>query len=948
MDMNIQLLDILICRTPAFSTQDELKERWEQLKEIIRETSPVFYQIICNLTPDDLRKSNTKIDYSVWKYFNRARYRATPYHNFAAFSLLPILKDEAIQPILDENMLSHTFISWNANGHFVEDIPLLLKSSNWFHSNTTIYTLGENHRYIRIKDGVFEIATVSGFPELNALLKLCREKTDKKTIYEVMKADFNLREKAINNLLLQMLSLHLFLTEGCPNITGADYFKRNSIKNLDSSNAYVISERKLVSGGLGIKKMKNIAEMIGFLAQYLPADTNKALEGFRLAFLKKFEHRFIPLTVAMDPEVGIGYDNLGEQQTVHQVIDLINMSGREQQRGLHIPYTELHRFLLNKLIEGAVIQLEEFKGTPSTPEIHLPNTLSVLFHFWQGQPVIKNAGGCTANALLGRFTLASEELEEYGRRIAAIEEQANPDILFFDIAYQAEKNVDNVNRRKQLYRHELPILSWSNDVSPIRLDDILVSVRGTEIILWSNKHQKRMVPRVPSAYNHNRSDLAVFRFLCDMQYHQVKSDLNFNLPYFFPDLHFYPRVTFKNLIVSPAMWQIPLEITSAAKSGELKNAKARLVNWLSGQGINDLFKAGHGDQMLCFDPGSDGDLEAFLLYCRQNILKEIYISEALISDDDGVSDNRGKKYVAEFLASYSHGNQVYKSVELPHAEVDYQHGCDQAIFPGGEWLYFEIYCHPAKADHILLGHVTGLLTENKNKILKWFFIRYDDPRPHIRLRLHIKDVGYGYPIISRLCVLLEPYAKIGQIQDIQLKTYFQESARYGVSRIELVEWFFFADSKYALRLLAKTKDNRDLYVTTLITMQIFMALVLPDINDQITFCKNIANRFSMEMGINNASFKKLNQYFHELKVHANPDINSSTLRLPTQLKKAFLAVFSIDNTKMGRQKLLADLLHMHVNRLFNADQRAHEAVLYHYHVKSLMTRRAFLTVPAEC
>ncbi|RKR80549.1 thiopeptide-type bacteriocin biosynthesis protein [Mucilaginibacter gracilis] len=948
MSIKLKLLDISICRTPAFSMQDEFKSQWENLKEMIREASPTFYQIIKNLNDEDIENTDAKIKYTVWKYFNRARFRATPYGTFAAFTLLPILTNEASPPILDENPQSHRFISWNEKDTYLNDFPLLLKRSNWFQSNATIYTLGTNHRYVRIKDGIFEIASVAVFPELNKLLKLCRETTSKKAIHKVMKADFNLRDKEIDDLLLQMLTIQLLFTELCPNITGEDYFKKANIKNFKTDNAYIISERKILSGGTDNAKYRNIPELIGFLSKYLPTDIIEALKEFRLAFLKKYEHRLIPLAIAMDLEIGVGYDDLGEQQTDHQLTDLLNISSTEVTKNPHIQYTALHRFLLNKLMKGGVILLDEFEDRQTDTELAIPNTFSVLLHFWHGHPVIQNVGGCTANALLGRFTIASKEVEEFTKGITAIEEKANPDILFFDIAYQAEKDVDNINRRKQLYQYELPILSWSVDGSSIQLDDILVTVRGMDIILWSKKYQKRMVPRVPSAYNHTRSSFAVFRFLCDMQHHQIKSNLNFKLPYFFPGLHFYPRVAFRDVIVSAAMWLVKSDIIMDAKSGKLTNAKIKLADWLAGEGINFRFQAGHGDQMLCFDPSLSADIDAFLLYCRQHPSSELYISEALISEEDGINTNSGKKYVAEILLSYSHKNQIYKPVELKDNEIEHTLNNKHVILPGGEWLYFEIYCHPAKANSLLVNQINALLTGYKNEIRKWFFIRYDDPKPHIRLRIQMRNVEHGYSIINRLQVLLEPYCKIGQILDIQVKTYFRETDRYGAFRIDQIECFFYTDSEYVLKLLTRIKDNTDLYADTLMMVQKLLALVLSDINDQLAFCRNIAKQFGIEMGMGKIDYKRLNKIFSELKVKINLDINFTLYSLPVQLKIAFLSIFNTCNSKQESTKLLADLIHMHINRLFNSHQRVHEAVLYQYLVKVLAARHALLNAPEGC
>lgn len=227
----------------------------------------------------------------------------------------------------------------------------------------------------------------------------------------------------------------------------------------------------------------------------------------------------VPLSEAMDPEIGVGYGNFGEHLVENPLTDIFDNSNLSKLPKPAILDTEIHNFLLVCLIKGQTIRLEEFDGEKEITKFPLPNTLSVMFRSWNGHPVIESLGGCTANTLLGRFTIASQELEGFAHQVVQIEERSNPDILFFDIGYQAERQFDNVNRRSKIYSHELPILTWSCDQSPISFNDVLICVRNSEVLLWSRKYKKRMVPRVPSAYNYSRSNLPVFRFLCDLQHY---------------------------------------------------------------------------------------------------------------------------------------------------------------------------------------------------------------------------------------------------------------------------------------------------------------------------------------------------------------------------------------------------------------------------------------------
>jgi thiopeptide-type bacteriocin biosynthesis protein len=941
--MMLKVLDMPLCRTPVFSAKDNLEERWLDLKILISQASPAFYKVIENLNFHELETVDKKINFSIWKYFNRAKYRATPFGGFAAFTILPFSTDSS-RLVMDGNLLSKHFVDWQQKDSFTNDLARVVHDSMWFQTNSMVYTVRDEIRFIRIKNGCFEMASVPGFPELNAIITLCKEKTTKQEIYDYVKSNYQLHIKSIDRLLEQLINLQLILSERFPNVTGKDYFERLNIEKPASISMYTISERKLVTGGFNKHKIQEISSLIKFLQLNLPDTANSSLTNFRNAFLKKFEKTVVPLSVVMDPEIGIGYGNLGNHLKDQELTDILETIGQKERPDLQIPYTKLHHFLLNSLIKGGDIRLEEFNRPKTEILFPLPNTFSVMYRFYGDQPVIESMGGCTANALIGRFTIASPELEKLGKQIASLEEEANPDIIFFDIAYQAERQVDNVNRRKQLYDKELPILTWSCDPSPIDFDDILVGITNSEVILWSKKFGKRMVPRIPSAYNYTRSDLAVYRFLCDLQHQGIKSDLSFKIQQFFPHLEHYPRVVYKSVIVSPAMWLVPEGILQIIAASQPLEALAALSNWLKESRVNFRFKAGFADQTLCIDPAIEADRIAFLHFCRQNLPKDIYISEALISNELDVTDDKGKPYVAEYIVNYGHEDKTYSGSQYLTNYKEYNRPRNGISLPGGDWLYFEIYCHPCRSNAVLTNQIASFLKEGEQNIRKWFFIRYEDPKPHLRLRLQLKDISQGYLFINRLNSLLEEDCLSGLISDIQVKTYFREIQRYGATRINLVEFFFYTDSRLILSLLRKKRSTAQLYVFTLRTMKRFLKFCYEDITAQITFATNMANSFREELNMNPETFKKINQAFEKHRLN-NRQIDPGFGRFFGSCEKQFLKIMNRCDNNADRASMVGDLLHMHINRLFMSDQRSHEAILYHYLLKDLKTHRALSIVP---
>jgi len=942
--MELKAFDILLCRTPVFSVQDDLEEKWDELKTMIRDSSPPLFEIIKDLDYPQLKSAGKKINYSIWKYFNRARFRATPFGRFAAFSAINLKNAGCHKLVLEQKLYTLDLIDWGAKDDHLNDFRKVLKYTEWFQINSSIYRVGSELRFIRFKNNCFEIGSVTTFPELDTILKNCTDKIRKADLYSVIQSAHALNIKDVDILLEQMLTLQLLLCDRLPNITGEDYFKRLSVKKGKTHINYTIAERKVQSGGFDLRRVRNIPNLIRFLQANLPSIENEALSDFKHAFLKKFEQSAIPLLIAMDPELGVGYKNLAHPVQELDLIEVVNKFKHLPDSSKADGYTKLHNFLLNAMLSGTEIKLENFINQKDINPLPLPNSLSVMLHLYNDQPVIESIGGSTANALTGRFTMASQGLTQSGLHISGLESDANPDLIFFDIAYQAEKEVDNVNRRKQLYSYELPILTWSCHQTTLRLDDIMVAIRNSEIILWSKKYDKRLIPRIPSAYNYGRSDLSVYRFLCDLQHQAIKSDLSFNFQHFFPDLVRYPRVSYKDIIVSPAMWLIPENIKKLSNSDDTKNSILQLKAWFQTQAIDFYVKSGLSDQKLCFNPNDDSDLIALLSYFRQNQSGNIYISEALFPEKPEVSNITGKPYIAEYILNYGHSDNVYKSNFLIHEKISTSPG---NILPGGDWLYFEIYCHPSRSNEILLNQIDEFMKDSQEQICKWFFIRYDDPKPHLRLRLQLVDSSFGYRIINNLNTFLEKDFNAGLISDIQIKTYYREIERYGAGRIDLVEEFFFLDSLNAKLLLANRYSTIQLYSIALNLFQRLFKVCFNSTDLAIDFATTMADTFKNEFSLDHQSLKRINESFQEHKLALSDTVTKSLPDLSSSYTRLLLKILSDCESEQQRTKIIADLLHMHINRLFDSNQRSHETIIYQYLVKLLKAKRAAIVILQE-
>ncbi|MEL7006751.1 MAG: thiopeptide-type bacteriocin biosynthesis protein, partial [Bacteroidota bacterium] len=128
----------------------------------------------------------------------------------------------------------------------------------------------------------------------------------------------------------------------------------------------------------------------------------------------------------------------------------------------------------------------------------------------------------------------------------------------------------------------------------------------------------------------------------------------------------------------------------------------------------------------------------------------------------------------------------------------------RSFIPGDEWLYYKIYTGPKTADKILVNIIKPAV-ENLQKngtINRWFFLRYADPKHHLRLRLHCPKTENIVAVLETLTITLSDLLSEDLIWKVQLDTYQREIERYGSNSITLAEEVFFQDSILVTNFLA--------------------------------------------------------------------------------------------------------------------------------------------------
>lgn len=269
---------------------------------------------------------------------------------------------------------------------------------------------------------------------------------------------------------------------------------------------------------------------------------------------------------------------------------------------------------------------------------------------------------------------------------------------------------------------------------------------------------------------------------------------------------------------------------------------------------------------------------------------------------------------------------------------------------GDEWIYFKIYCGPKSAD-IILTKVISPLTHDllSNGIIdKWFFIRYADPKQHLRVRFHYNNSENIIVIINAINKLIKTYVEQGMVNNILIDSYIRELERYGNKSIELAEELFFYDSQMIIHFINIIEGDDGEIIRWLFALRSIDAL-LDDFgfteSKKLELLHELKEEFGKEFGMNKSLKMQLDMKFRNnrqriIDIFNNEygsenidDIIGLLKRKSNDSINVILELIKMEREtrlELSLNQLLGSYIHMLLNRLFKSNQRLHEMVIYNF------------------
>ncbi len=273
------------------------------------------------------------------------------------------------------------------------------------------------------------------------------------------------------------------------------------------------------------------------------------------------------------------------------------------------------------------------------------------------------------------------------------------------------------------------------------------------------------------------------------------------------------------------------------------------------------------------------------------------------------------------------------------------------FFLGDAWCFYKFYSGPKSGDLLLTQALAPAAEEMQagGLIDSWFFIRYNDPRAHLRLRLRLGTPGHYHTMIDRLHGLLMPWVEQGLVWRVQTDTYQREIERYGRDTMTLSEEFFHLDSSMVAGILTQLEGDAGERVRWLMALRASDRL-LDDfgltLEEKASLIAEFRDAYGREFGLN----KELRQQFEtkyrrdkrdiEAVLEADEAAESEYQPLYQKIaaRSAALRPLAAEiksltgrpESDVKRNGLLNSYLHMMNNRFFRTRQRLHELVLYDF------------------
>lgn len=356
---------------------------------------------------------------------------------------------------------------------------------------------------------------------------------------------------------------------------------------------------------------------------------------------------------------------------------------------------------------------------------------------------------------------------------------------------------ENVSRAPALWPQVIPLAEHHGHAGEtLPLADLAVTADATRMLLVQVSTGRTLEPTMLNSVDLKQFTHPLARLLVELPRARCAA---FGLFAWGAAAHlpFLPRIRYGRAVLAPATWRIEAADLPGPRDPFAQWSQALAV-WRQRLHLPGAVQLGDDDKRLHLS--LDHSADTALLRAELDRSGHATLREAPEEAAYGWCDGRPHEIT---LALASTTDPIPPPVSRRARAVPV--GQDHGHLPGAStWAYLKLYGHPDRVPDILTRHLP-VLWEGWESPPQWWFVRYRDPRDHLRVRCRLPHPDAFAAVAARVGAWTAGLREHGLAGPVQWDTYYPETGRYGTGgAMTAAETFFAADSAAAIAQLAFT------------------------------------------------------------------------------------------------------------------------------------------------
>ncbi|WP_461036820.1 lantibiotic dehydratase [Streptomyces mayteni] len=637
------------------------------------------------------------------------------------------------------------------------------------------------------------------------------------------------------------------------------------------------------------------------------------MRDYHLRFVERYgTGAAVPLATLIDPHRGIG---LPDFPTGHPgAVPAGDPGARRARRILTAELTQAA--LLTEERELALTD-RDIADLATPVEAEPPRTLELCFQLLAESRAAldrgdfrllstPHTGSWTAGATAGRFAELAGLTEGLAGLAAAGGAPGElPAQLDFPPTTERALNLIQVPR---LLPHRIPVGIHADRTDPHVLDwrRLLVTAEPDGLRLLTPDGERQVRPVVPHLLALDREGPPVARLLVDILLGRSRTWTGWDWEGL-EALPVLPRVRLGRVVVSPTRWTPDRRMREAARHPAAWDDAVRA--WRDRYRVPDRVQVTRWDRSYGIDLADPW---------HRTLLRDELTTDAsgLMVTEDPAADGAALGWAA------GHATEVVIPLVRRHAPHPAPRPRPVVVpahparhLPGEDWLFAKLYAQPDRQYPVLRTLLPMFLAEAAADVDRWFFLRYTDPEPHLRLRLHGDPEALRTRTLPALARHARTWLDQGAVGGLTLDVYQPEVDRYGGPELlPHAERLFCLDSRSAIAQLGDQAPPDE------VRAAVNHALLLESLGDW-DWCSWVDLAFPK--GPDHETFQR-----HRAAALAAIHPGGVAERLPADHPAAAAWAAAEEPAALGRLLLpradrdgiLLSLLHMQHNRLLGIDR----------------------------